>query len=153
MKASFSQSAAAGSAARGVCLALLAMCLLCACGLEGLNPIPHVLWTENAPFPDIPYDYLARTYVVECMHGYYTGKRIDESGLKHTHGRDDALPDLKGNEKIYTRYALWRDQIFWTPESELNFWGYTFTIRTTRDDVVTDCSATQQLLRRQIVAR
>jgi hypothetical protein len=155
MKVSFSRSGAAGRAARRLCLALLALCPLCACA-EGPNPLPHVLWTENAPFPDIPYDYRAGTYVVECMHGYYTGKRIDGSGLKHIHERDGPLPDPQGNGKIHTRYALWPDWDI-SPkgllESESYFWGYTFTIRTTKDDIVTDCSATQQLLRRKIVAR
>jgi hypothetical protein len=96
---------------------------------------------EKTPFPDIPHDYQANEYALKCVQGYYTGKHIDKSELKRTHG-NGARPDPQGKGKIYARYAMWWNGFRIAPE----YWGYALSIHTTDEGIITTCSATQQLL-------
>ena len=125
-------------------LVILAVCALGACASR--EPLPKVSLVEGRPFPrGIPNDFQAGGYALECEYGYYTGKHIDACDLKQTHGRG-SRPDPDGKGKIHTRYALWRDTSLFAPPGDR--WGYTFTIYTTDDDIVTNCAATQQLLKK-----
>ncbi|MDR2056635.1 MAG: hypothetical protein LBQ10_12335 [Desulfovibrio sp.] len=127
---------------RNAALPLAAVCALCACA--GRGPLPKVSLVEDRAFPsDVPDDFQAGGYALECEYGYYTGQRIDMCALKRTH-RGEVRPNPSGEGKIHTRYALWRDMDLFAPPGEA--WGYTFTIHTTDADVVTACSATQQPL-------
>ena len=120
-------------------------CALCACALDPpKGPLPRVPLADSKPFPDIPHDFQASGYALKCAHGYYTDKHIDKSELKRAHG-NEARPDPQGKGKIYTRYAMWWNGL--TIASE--YWGYTFTIHTTDEGVITECAATQQLLEKK----
>jgi hypothetical protein len=128
---------------KNAALILAAVCALCACA--GRGPLPKVALVEGGAFPpDIPNDFQAGSYALECEYGYYTDQHIDMCALKRTHG-GETRPNPDGKGKIHTRYALWRDAGLFAPPGES--WGYVFTIHTTDKGVITKCSATQQLLR------
>jgi hypothetical protein len=122
----------------------LAACVLCSCAASMKGPLPMVLVTDGKPFPDIPHDYQAGGYALKCAHGYYAEKHIDQCDLKRTHGHD-ARPDPQGRGKVHTRYAMWWNGYRTTPE----YWGYTFTIHTRNNGIITNCSVTQQLLEKK----
>jgi hypothetical protein len=111
-----------------------------------VDPLPRVPLVENGAFPaGIPLDYQSGGYAINCEYGYYTGKNINEGDLAKTHG-SSAQPDPAGKGKIYTRYSLTPDHSF------LAFtdydWGFTYTIKTDANGIVTECAATQQRVKK-----
>ncbi|MDR2572814.1 MAG: hypothetical protein LBC94_00475 [Desulfovibrio sp.] len=132
---------------KNVVLVFILACALCACGGGGGPLLPYVPQVETPSFPDVRPDYQAGGYALECEHGFYTGRHIEQSDLfKRTSGTE-AFPDPQGKGKIHIRHAMWQDLGLlgiW-PER----WGFTFTVHTTDDGIITKCSATQQLLQGQ----
>ena len=121
---------------------VLLVCAFYACAPSSRGPLPHVPLAAGTPFPNIPHDDQAGGYALKCMHGYYAEQQIEKSDLQRTHG-NELRPNPAGKGKIHTRYAKW-----WDGYVAGEYWGYTFTIHTRDDGVITNCSATQQLLKK-----
>ena len=139
-----------------ICLALLAVFLFSSCALLDSPSIPKV---EGKPFPNIGSDSRGAGVAGLCQKGNYVGKHISDTGLIRAYSwlkKEPNRPDPAGKGKILTRYMI--DQIKIPPpmghekyghpgwEDE---WGYTFTVHTTDDGIITRCSATEQFLRRR----
>jgi hypothetical protein len=144
---------------RTVGFAVVLVISLCSCAAfrEFRESIPYIPIVKDTPYPSGIGHYSGGGGVAMlCQGGDYIGKHIDEALKKrkaYTLASVPERPDPEGKGKIHTRYVtdweyfpppLYAPSIPGTKEK----WGYTFTVHTTDDGIITRCSATRQLLRR-----
>jgi hypothetical protein len=107
-------------------------------------PIPTT--PADKPFPRrAPRDSFASVSVWKCLEGKYTGLELID---KSAEGRLN--PGGKG--KIYEFHVV--DHVKTPPLPSINFdhpegeewWGYSFTMYTTDEDIITDCKVTKRFL-------
>ncbi|MCL1889037.1 MAG: hypothetical protein FWF99_00840 [Desulfovibrionaceae bacterium] len=122
---------------------------------------------KDADFPlhkafKVPYP---ETHIYNCLDGDLVWRHVADLNSKWWEGYKDAgssQPDPDGDGKIYTYYVFntdfyeevsdhrikkileWADQRYLSERTEL--YGYTFTVHTTDDDIVTQCAVTQRYL-------
>jgi hypothetical protein len=131
---------------RNVTVAFVAVCLICSCAGIFSGPYVPIVKRERGSFPkEVPYTK-GRGDALSCVEGAFTGKHIDDHalfwrlyGLKN----DPPRPDPEGKGKIYTRYV--RDTYRVIDDYE-SVYGFTFTIHTNEDGIITKCSAIKQYL-------
>jgi hypothetical protein len=141
--------------------AVVTAILLCSCAAfqEFRRSRPRVPIVKDKPYPSgIGHYGGGGGMAVMCLRGDYTGEHIDEAlekGKAYSSKNEPVRSDLGGKGKIHTRYI--RDWDYFPPPIGMEKyrdmgtkeeWGYTFTVHTTDDGIITRCSATQQLLRR-----
>jgi hypothetical protein len=137
---------------KNIGVAVLALAALCGCG-----PTVFIPEVKDRPFPNVGYIHGGGGVAVMCQRGDFTGEHIEKSiGWRYTIGLKEEPPRSGpgGQGKIYTRYLQDYEDIPPPVGQEKygrkgrEYWGYTFTIHTTDDGIITRCSATQQFLRR-----
>ena len=133
---------------------------LCSCAAfrEFSEARPYIPIVKDKPYPSgIRHSSVGEGGAILCQRGDYVGKHITDA-LKWTESLKSVpeRPDPEGKGKIHTRYVTSREYIpppYHDPkissmEGWDEEWGYTFTVHTTDDGIITRCSATRQLLRR-----
>jgi hypothetical protein len=139
---------------KNVGVAVVVALSLCSCTFGPTSSIPIV---KDKPYPSGIRYSTGGGKALRCQDGDYTGRHVADA-FKWT----DSLkivperPDPEGKGKIHTRYARdyahipppYHDPKISSMEGWEEEWGYTFTVHTTDDGIITRCSATRQLLRR-----
>jgi hypothetical protein len=135
--------------------------LLCSCAAfqEFRRSIPYIPIVKDKPYPSGIGHYSAGGGVaVQCPRGDYTGKHIDEALNEreaYSSKNEPVRPAPEGKGKIHTRYV--RDWKYVPPpigtekyggKGTEEEWGYTFTVHTTDDGIITRCSVVKQYLGR-----
>jgi hypothetical protein len=129
---------------KNVVIALSMMCLLCSCSL------PDIPVVENdGTFPKF---YVGTGFgsgmgagtAISCMDGSYIGKRIDETMTYCRKGKE--VPDPEGRGRIHTFYGKSAFPSSTAPNPSRHVYGYTMTVHTNEDGIITKCSATEQYL-------
>jgi hypothetical protein len=120
---------------KDVVIALSITCLLCSCSA------PIIPAVEGKTYPNVPIDWGWRV-AASCRKGSYTGKRIKDMGAYELK-TEPPRPDPEGRGKVHTLYLKDTGE---TDDRSTEIYGFTYTVHTNEDGIITKCSVARQYL-------